>query len=49
MTLIEEFKNEIKLKATVEDGSGNSFYREEYVEWLEDKILMKNLKIKISH
>lgn len=38
MNLREEFKKETGLRATIEDGMGNSFYTEDYVEWLENKV-----------
>ena len=39
MDLIEEFKKETGLRRTiVEDGMGNSFYTEDYVEWLEERV-----------
>jgi hypothetical protein len=38
MDLREEFKNETGLRTIVEDGMGNSFYTEDYVEWLEDRV-----------
>jgi hypothetical protein len=38
MDLREEFKNETGLRTIVEDGRGNSFYTEDYVEWLEDRV-----------
>ena len=36
--LREEFKKETGLRTIVEDGMGNSFYTEDYVEWLEDRV-----------
>lgn len=36
--LREEFKTETGLRTIVEDGMGNSFYTEDYVEWLEDRV-----------
>jgi len=36
--LREEFKKETGLRTIVEDGVGNSFYTEDYVEWLEDRV-----------
>jgi hypothetical protein len=41
MDLREEFKKETGLSTIVEDGRGNSFYTEDYVEWLEDKLVKK--------
>lgn len=38
MDLREEFKKETGLRTIVEDGMGNSFYTEDYVEWLEDRV-----------
>ena len=38
MDLREEFKKETGLSTIVEDGMGNSFYTEDYVEWLEDRV-----------
>lgn len=38
MDLREEFKTETGLRTIVEDGMGNSFYTEDYVEWLEDRV-----------
>jgi hypothetical protein len=38
MDLRDEFKKETGLRTIVEDGMGNSFYTEEYVEWLEDRV-----------
>lgn len=46
--LREEFKTETGLRTIVEDGMGNSFYTEDYVEWLEDRV--KKLSISdINH
>lgn len=50
--LREKFTKETGLRIMVEDGMGNSFYTEEYVEWLEDKFRnnltneSKSIKIK---
>ena len=41
MDLREEFKKETGLRTIVEDGNGNSFYTEDYVEWLEEKLVKK--------
>jgi hypothetical protein len=41
MDLREEFKKETGLRIIVEDRNGNSFYTEDYVEWLEDKLVKK--------
>ena len=38
MNLREEFKKETGLSTIIEDNMGNSFYTEDYVEWLENKI-----------
>ena len=38
MDLREEFKKETGLSTIVEDGMVNSFYTEDYVEWLEDRV-----------
>ena len=38
MDLREEFKKETGLRTIVEDGMGNSFYTEDYVEWLEERV-----------
>jgi hypothetical protein len=38
MNLREEFKKETGLSTIIEDSMGNSFYTEDYVEWLENKV-----------
>lgn len=38
MNLKEEFKKETGLETVIEDGIGNSFYTEDYVEWLENRV-----------
>lgn len=38
MNLREEFKKETGLSTIIEDNMGNSFYTEDYVEWLENKV-----------
>lgn len=38
MNLKEEFKKETGLNTIIEDNMGNSFYTEDYVEWLENKV-----------
>jgi hypothetical protein len=38
MNLREEFKKETGLRTIIEDGIGNSFYTEDYVEWLENRV-----------
>lgn len=42
-TLREQFKRETRKRLIVEDGMGNSFFTEEYVEWLEKEI--SNLRL----
>lgn len=38
MNLREEFKKETGLRTIIEDAIGNSFYTEDYVKWLENRV-----------
>jgi len=38
MNLREEFKKETGLRTIIEDDIGNSFYTEDYVKWLENRV-----------
>lgn len=38
MNLRDEFKEETGLRTIVDYGMGDSFYTEDYVEWLEDRV-----------